>query len=105
MVWWHAATLFIYFYINRVDIQCFIYTTPRVPSCCPHGFRSAEGLLWGAEPRFELGPAVQQVYMGQYEVVLRGDPTPLKCPELWIVPPQNHFVPPCMPNFNVHYSL
>ncbi len=23
-------------------------------------FRSVEGLLWGAEPRFELGPAVQQ---------------------------------------------
>jgi hypothetical protein len=35
--WWHAATVFIYFYIIRV-----------------------EGLLWGAEPRFELGPAVQQ---------------------------------------------
>ncbi len=58
--------------------------------------------------------------MGRYEVVLRGDsrlfwaqmalaplvpfkgpkksrilgPPPLKCPELWIVPPQNHFVPP-----------
>jgi hypothetical protein len=37
-----------------------IYTTRRVPSCCPHGFRSVEGLLWGAEPRFELGPALQQ---------------------------------------------
>ncbi len=23
-------------------------------------FRSVEGLLWGTEPRFELGPAVQQ---------------------------------------------
>jgi hypothetical protein len=23
-VWWHAATLFIYFYINRADIQYFI---------------------------------------------------------------------------------
>jgi hypothetical protein len=21
-------------------------------------------------------------------------PSPLKCPSLWIVPPQNHFVPP-----------
>ncbi len=39
----------------------YIYgTTRRVPSCCPHGFRSVEGLLWGAEPKFELGPAVQQ---------------------------------------------
>jgi hypothetical protein len=38
----------------------FIYTTPRVPPCCPHFFRSVEGLLWGAEPRFELGPALRQ---------------------------------------------
>jgi hypothetical protein len=26
----------------------------------PHGFRSVGGLLWGTEPRFELGPALQQ---------------------------------------------
>ncbi len=53
--------LFIYFYINRADIQYFfIYTTGRVPSCYPHCFCSVEGLLWGPEPRFELGPAVQQ---------------------------------------------
>jgi hypothetical protein len=25
-------------------------------------------------------------------------PPPLKCPELWIVPPQNHFVPPHINN-------
>jgi hypothetical protein len=31
LVWWHAATLLIYFYINRVDIQYFIYTTRRAP--------------------------------------------------------------------------
>ncbi len=30
-VWWHAATIFIYFYINRADIQYFIYTTRRAP--------------------------------------------------------------------------
>ncbi len=30
-VWWHAATLFIYFYINRADIQYFINTTRRAP--------------------------------------------------------------------------
>ncbi len=29
-------------------------------SCYLHCFRSVDGLLWGAEPRFELGPAVQQ---------------------------------------------
>jgi hypothetical protein len=37
-VWWHAATLFIYFYINRGDIQYFfIYcTTRRAPLVsCP----------------------------------------------------------------------
>ncbi len=28
---WHAVTLFIYFYINRADIQYFIYITRRVP--------------------------------------------------------------------------
>jgi hypothetical protein len=27
-----------------------------------HCFRSVESLLWGAEPRFELGPALQQAY-------------------------------------------
>ncbi len=60
-VWWHAATLFIYFYINRADIQYFIYTTRRAPLLLSSLlFRSVEGLLWGAEPRFELGPAVQQ---------------------------------------------
>jgi hypothetical protein len=31
-------------------------TTRRVPLWFPHGFGSVEGLLWGAEPRFELGP-------------------------------------------------
>ncbi len=30
-VWWHAATLFIYFYINRSDLQYFINTTRRAP--------------------------------------------------------------------------
>ncbi len=28
-------------------------------SWSPHCFRSVEGLTWGDEPRFELGPAVQ----------------------------------------------
>jgi hypothetical protein len=61
-VWWHAVTLFIYFYINRAYIQYFIYTTRREPllisSLLP--LSTVEGLLWGAEQRFELGPAIQQ---------------------------------------------
>ncbi len=59
-IWWHAATLFIYFYINRADIQYFYILLGENHSCYLHCFRSVEGLLWGAEPRFELGPAVQQ---------------------------------------------
>ncbi len=60
--WWHAATLFIYFYINRAYGTCNILYIILVefPSWSPHCFRSVEGLLWGAEPRFELGPAIQQ---------------------------------------------
>ncbi len=46
-IWWHAATLFIYFYINRADIQYFIYTTRiEYRSCYPHCIRSVEGFLW-----------------------------------------------------------
>jgi hypothetical protein len=44
-----------------------MYTTRRVTSCCPHGFRSVEGLLWGAEPRFELWPAFQQADASEHE--------------------------------------
>ncbi len=60
---------FIYFYINRVDIQC-LYTvyysssTLLLSSWLPLG---VEGLLWGAEPRFELGPALQQADALLYE--------------------------------------
>jgi hypothetical protein len=61
-VWWHAATLFIYFDIYRAYIQYFLYIIlVECHSWSPHCFRSVEGLLvWGAEPRFELGPAIQQ---------------------------------------------
>jgi hypothetical protein len=53
--------LFFYLFLHYSSRHTMvIYTTRRVPSCCPHGFRSVEGLLWGAQPRFELGPAVQQ---------------------------------------------
>jgi hypothetical protein len=52
---------FYLFYINRADIQFFKYILlVEYHSCYPRSFRSVEGLLWGAEPRFELGPAVQQ---------------------------------------------
>jgi hypothetical protein len=59
-VWGHAATLFIYFYIYRAYIQYFIYYSYSTTLDVLTAFRSVEGLLWGAEPRFELGPAVQQ---------------------------------------------
>jgi hypothetical protein len=61
-VWWHAATLFISFYINRAYIPYVIQYIILVErhSLYPHSFRSVEGLLWGAEPRFELGPAIEQ---------------------------------------------
>jgi hypothetical protein len=52
---------FILFIFTLIEQTYNVYTystTCRVPSCCPHGFRSVEGLLWGAEPRFELGPTI-----------------------------------------------
>jgi hypothetical protein len=52
--------LLLFFYINRADIHCLhTYTTRRVPvpSCYPHGFRSVAP---SSEPRFQLGPALQQ---------------------------------------------
>ncbi len=45
-VWWHAATLFIYFYINQADIQYLYILLVENHSCYPHCF--------------ELGPALQQ---------------------------------------------
>jgi hypothetical protein len=52
---------FIYLFITLFEqiYNIYIYCS-WVPSCCPHGFRSVEGVLWVAEPRFELGPAFQQ---------------------------------------------
>ncbi len=46
----HSFYLFLH-YSSRHTI--FIYTTRRVPLLFLHCFRSVEGLLWGAEPRFE----------------------------------------------------
>ncbi len=60
-VWWQAATLFIYYLsLSEHTYNIYIYNSSRTASCCLHSFRSVEGLLWGAEPRFELGPALQQ---------------------------------------------
>ncbi len=39
----------------------YIYNSSRTASCCLNRFHSVEGLLWGAEPRIELRPALQQV--------------------------------------------
>ncbi len=53
--------LFINFYIIGKTYCIYTYILlVGYHSCCPHGFRSVEGLLWGAEPRYELGPALQQ---------------------------------------------
>ncbi len=51
---------FYLFYINRADIQYLYILLGEYHSCYLHCFRSVEGLLWGAEPRFELATAVQQ---------------------------------------------
>jgi hypothetical protein len=59
-VWWQAATLFIYFTLSEHTYNIYIYNSLRTASCNLHRFCSVEGLLWGAEPRFELGPALQQ---------------------------------------------
>ncbi len=39
--------LFYLFIFTLIEQTYNAYTTHRVPSCCPHGFRSVEG-LWGA---------------------------------------------------------
>jgi len=46
-VWWHAATLFIYFILIEQTYNILYILL-------------VEHLLWGAKPRFELGPVVQQ---------------------------------------------
>jgi hypothetical protein len=45
VVWWHAATLLIYFYINRAVIQYLYILLVEYHSCYPHCIRSVEGLL------------------------------------------------------------
>ncbi len=55
-VWWHAAPLFLFtFTLIEQTYNIYLYH-----SCYPHCFRTVVGLLWRAEPRFDLGPALQQ---------------------------------------------
>ncbi len=53
---------FTYFTLSEHTYNIYLYNSSRTTSCCLHRFRSVEGLLWGAEPRFELGPAFQQFF-------------------------------------------
>jgi hypothetical protein len=43
------------FFVNLVSVFWVKYSSPS----CLHRFRSVESLLWGAEPIFELGLALQ----------------------------------------------
>jgi hypothetical protein len=47
--------LFIFTFIEQTYNN--YYSTRRVPSCCPHGFRSGEGLLHGVPSR-DLNPGL-----------------------------------------------
>jgi hypothetical protein len=46
-IWWHAATLLIYFYIYRAVIHNLYIILVEIHSCYPHCIRSVEGLLQG----------------------------------------------------------
>ncbi len=55
-----------------------------------------------------LSPPTVSILKGSPLQIVR--PSPLKCPSLWIVPPQNHFVPHHINNryinsYTVHFSL
>jgi hypothetical protein len=58
------------------------------------------GLFWAQMALAALVP-----FMGPKKSRFLG-PHPLKCPSLWIVPPQNHFVPPHINNRYINnYSV
>ncbi len=68
-VWWRDATLFVYFDIIRITYihSRYIHTVHssvvirRGSSPSPHSCMvSSEKPPWSAEPRIELGPAIQQ---------------------------------------------
>jgi hypothetical protein len=61
VLWWQAVTFFSLFYtLSEHTYNIYMYNSSITASYCLHRFFSVEGLLWGAEPRFELGPALQQ---------------------------------------------
>jgi hypothetical protein len=54
-----SATLFLYFlYFFLRTIQSFIHPFAEGPLLFPHCSSLSRGPPWGAEPGFELGPAV-----------------------------------------------
>ena len=55
-----SATLFVYFSIFFHTIHSFIHPFAEGPLLFPHCSSLSRGPPWGAEPGFELGPAVQQ---------------------------------------------
>ncbi len=65
-----TLTEHIYNILSIILVECH--------SLSPHCFRSVEGLLWGAEPRFELGPAIQQAdaLLSEARRTLKASPHP-----------------------------
>ncbi len=63
-VWWHFATLFeIYYFLtyNTITHPFILHHSPRPVFLNPHRvFAQQREPPWDAEPRFELGPALQQ---------------------------------------------
>ncbi len=53
-------SFYLFFTLTEYTYNILYIILVECRSCSPHCFRSVEGHLWGAEPRFELGPAVQQ---------------------------------------------
>ncbi len=51
---------FYYFTLIKHTYIILLILFVEYHSWSPHCFRSVEGLLWGAEQGFELGPAIQQ---------------------------------------------
>ncbi len=67
-VWWHAASLFIYYYINRAYIQYFIYYTRRMP------FLISSLLLLGRGP--PLGCRAQACRTASWRAIIWATPHP-----------------------------
>jgi hypothetical protein len=72
-VWWLAATLFIYFCINRADRK-YLYIQLVKHHSGPYCFRSVKGLLWGALQSSNSGLPCRkptQCYLDQLTVILK----------------------------------